>query len=153
MREAGMKLANAKSGSVYDIVAPVEDVMQRAYALGRSDAMKRSAGLAHADAPGLRAVALLGPAELSQQAAQASLEAPVEAVPVIEGAPLDAAPARHAALVEAHQAVSEGQPPALAIASPAAAAVGRQLLGKLLLPAGVEEVGLTGSAQEPRHVD
>ncbi len=112
MKEVGMKLANSKSGSVDDIVGAVEDAVRRAYALGRSDAMKRVVELAQADDPGLRAVALLGPAEPSRQAAPGFLEAPAEPAPAMEEAPPNAAPARHAEPVEAHQAASQGQPPA-----------------------------------------
>ncbi len=49
--------------NVDDIVASVEDAVRRAYALGRADAMKRVVELAQSDDPGLRAMALLGPAE------------------------------------------------------------------------------------------
>ncbi len=49
--------------NVDDIVASVEDAVRRAYALGRADAMKRVVELAQSDDSGLRAMALLGPAE------------------------------------------------------------------------------------------
>lgn len=63
--------------NVDDIVASVEDAVRRAYALGRSDAMKRVVELAQSDDTGLRAVALLNPPE-SQRAepVQARLSAP-----------------------------------------------------------------------------
>ena len=111
MKEVGMKLANSKPVSVDDIVAAVEDAVRRAYALGRSDAMKRVVELAQADDPGLRTIALLGPAEPSRQAAPGFLEAPAQPAPVTDEAPPDAAPAQHAAPDEAHQAASQGQPP------------------------------------------
>ena len=111
MKEVGMKLAISKSGSVDDIVAAVEDAVRRAYALGRSDAMKRVVELAQADDPGLRTIALLGPAEPSRQAAP-GLEVPAEPAPVMDEVPPDAAPAQHAAPDEAHQATLQAEPPA-----------------------------------------
>jgi len=63
--------------NVDDIVASVEDAVRRAYALGRADAMKRVVELAHSDDPGLRAMALLGPAEPARPALPpALLDAP-----------------------------------------------------------------------------
>lgn len=63
--------------NVDDIVASVEDAVRRAYALGRADAMKRVVELAQSDDPGLRAMALLGPAEPARPApAPAMLDAP-----------------------------------------------------------------------------
>lgn len=112
MKEVGMKLASSKPVNVDDIVAAVEDAVRRAYALGRSDAMKRVVELAQADDPGLRAVALLGPAEPSRQTAPGSLEAPAQPAPAMDETPPDAPPAQHAAPDEAHQAASQGQPPA-----------------------------------------
>lgn len=63
--------------NVDDIVASVEDAVRRAYALGRADAMKRVVELAQSDDSGLRAMALLGPAEPARPASpQAMLDAP-----------------------------------------------------------------------------
>lgn len=105
MKEIGMKPGSAKSGGVDDIVASVEDAVRRAYALGRSDAMKRVVELAQADDPGLRAVALLGPAESSRrEAVPAFLEAPKEPAPVMEEEPPEAAPALHAPITTQHEA-------------------------------------------------
>ena len=105
MKEFGMKAGSAKPASVDDILASVEDAVRRAYALGRSDAMKRVVELAQSDDPGLRAVALLGPAEPSRrEAAPAFLEAPKEPAPVMEEAPPDAAPALHAPITTQHEA-------------------------------------------------
>ena len=109
MNEFGMKAGSAKPASVDDILASVEDAVRRAYALGRSDAMRRVVELAQSDDPGLRAVALLGPAEPARrESAPAFLEAPVEPAPVMEQAPPEAAPVMHA---ESHER-SEAGPPA-----------------------------------------
>jgi hypothetical protein len=63
--------------NVDDIVASVEDAVRRAYALGRADAMKRVVELAQSDDSGLRAMALLGPAEPARPAPPpALLDAP-----------------------------------------------------------------------------
>jgi len=63
--------------NVDDIVASMEDAVRHAYALGRADAMRRMVELAQSDDPGLRAVALLGPAEPARPApALALLDAP-----------------------------------------------------------------------------
>lgn len=65
------------AANVDDIVASVEDAVRRAYALGRADAMRRVVELAQSDDPGLRAVALLGPAEPAKPTPpQALLDAP-----------------------------------------------------------------------------
>ena len=113
MKEFGMKAGSAKPASVDDILASVEDAVRRAYALGRSDAMKRVIELAQSDDPGLRAVALLGPAEPARrEAAPAFLAAPVEPAlviepaPVLEEAPPDAAPVMHEELHEQSKAGS-----------------------------------------------
>ncbi len=136
MKEFGIKAGSAKPASVDDILASVEDAVRRAYALGRSDAMKRVVELAQSDDPGLRAVALLGPAEPARrEAAPAFLAAPAEPAPVIEPAPVvepapvlepapvmeeappEAAPVMHA---ESHER-SEAGPPASQQPAPAQA--------------------------------
>lgn len=121
MKEFGMKAGGVKPANVDDILAAVEDAVRRAYALGRSDAMKRVIELAQSDDPGLRAVALLGPAEPARrEATPAFLPAPVEHAPVIEPAPVmeeapaDAAPVTHAELHER----SEPAPPVSEQAAP-----------------------------------
>ncbi len=109
MREFGMKPGTAKPASVDDILASVEDAVRRAYALGRSDAMKRVVELAQSDDPGLRAVALLGPAEPARrESSPVFLEAPIEPAPVMEQAPPDGAPVAHA---ELHERSEAGLPP------------------------------------------
>lgn len=114
-----MKEVGTKPGSVDDIVASVEDAVRRAYALGRSDAMKRVVELAQADDPGLRAVALLGPAEPSRrEAVPASLESPAEPAPATDQAPADAAPAQHAELHE----TAHAEPPGSSASQQAASA-------------------------------
>ena len=59
--------------SVDDIVASMEDTVRRAYALGRADAMKRVIEMAQSDDTGLRAMALLGPADPARPAPPAAL--------------------------------------------------------------------------------
>lgn len=109
MKEVGMKPGSSKPASVDDILASVEDAVRRAYALGRSDAMRRIVELAQSDDPGLRAVALLGPAEPARrEAAPQFLEAPADPAPVHapaeDEAPQDAAPVLHASITTPHEA-------------------------------------------------
>lgn len=87
--------------NVDDIVASMEDAVRRAYALGRADAMKRVVELAQSDDPGLRAVALLGPAEPARPApAPALLDAP----PPDQHAQVHTPPEHHPAEVHEHAA-------------------------------------------------
>ena len=87
--------------NVDDIVASVEEAVRRAYALGRSDAMKRVVELAQSDDPALRAVALLGPAEPARpdqmQQAQHAVPEPVADETGFHEAAADAADVVHEA--------------------------------------------------------
>jgi hypothetical protein len=86
--------------NVDDIVASVEDAVRRAYALGRADAMKRVAELAQSDDHGLRAMALLGPAEPARPTPPPTLlDAPKPAPPE----PSIAGPHPEHQPVEAHE--------------------------------------------------
>ena len=111
---------------VDDIVASVEDAVRRAYALGRADAMKRVVEMAQSDDPGLRAMALLGPAEPARPS-QAVLDAPQRPAPAKpaqdpgEHPPVeaherdaDAADARH----EARQAEAAAKPASASASAP-----------------------------------
>jgi hypothetical protein len=107
--------------NVDDIVASMEDAVRRAYALGRADAMKRVVELAQSDDPGLRAVALLGPAEPARPA-PALLDAPqpsqdphsqVHAAPEHQPVEAHEREADHAdGMHEARQAAAAVPPPA-----------------------------------------
>jgi hypothetical protein len=105
--------------NVDDIVASVEDAVRRAYALGRADAMKRVVELAQSDDPGLRAIALLGPAEPARatpppallDAPQSSPAQPPEHQPVeAHEQAADAADGRHEARQDAAAAAAEPSP-------------------------------------------
>lgn len=86
--------------TVDDIVASVEDAVRRAYALGRSDAMKRVVELAQSDDPGLRAVALLGPAEPARpEQLQAVQHDPAETEAVVHEQAAEHADTQHEARV------------------------------------------------------
>ena len=109
--------------NVDDIVASMEDAVRRAYALGRADAMKRVVELAQSDDPGLRTLALLGPAEPARPApAPALLDAPqpspdpqsqVHAAPEHQPVEAHERAADHAdAAHEARQAAAAVPPPA-----------------------------------------
>ncbi len=87
--------------NVDDIVASVEDAIRRAYALGRADAMKRVVELAQSDDSGLRAMALLAPAEPARPAPPpALLETP-------QPAPAQPSPAQP---IPEHRPIQEHRP-------------------------------------------
>jgi len=106
MEDQGMPPTN-----VDDIVASVEDAVRRAYALGRSDAMKRVVELAQSDDPGLRAVALLGPAEPARPDQAQSLHHAAPEPAAEEVGPHEAAAEAADAVHEARQAAPPVQAP------------------------------------------